>query len=169
MNEQEGFSNPEIDQAIQQIKKPRRKPEDKPAPPPKSVADYIAGQIHLSGRSQKDLSDEIGFGRPNMLTMIKRNDCKLPMSKVGVIAKALNIDALFLFKLCMAEYEPQTWAMIQSMVLKQPLVTQNEMEIINLIRSKAKVQNPRLRTAEEECRLLDVINELHTDNAVRGD
>ena len=62
----------------------------------------------------------------------------------------------------MNEYEPDTWKSLQKSVFKQPLVTDNGMSIIEVVR-QANVQNPRVRNDEERILILDVINQLKPD------
>lgn len=114
-----------------------------------TVAEYITAKIDLCGKSQMEIAREAGFSKPNIITMIKQGKTKLPMAKIGVVAKAMGVDPLFMFQLCMNEYDPETWAAISEYILKQPFVTANEMEIIELVRS-SKVPNPKVRTIEEK-------------------
>lgn len=133
-----------------------------------TVAEYITAQIDLCGKSQLEISREAGFQKPNIITMIKQGKTKLPMAKIGVVATSLGVDPLFMFQLCMSEYDPETWATISEYILEQPFVTANEMEIIELVRS-SKVPNPKVRTAEERQHLVSAINALRPDNAVAAD
>lgn len=66
--------------------------------------------------------------------------------------------------MCMSEYHPETWVEIQKM-LGQPVLTVNELEILEVIRS-ANVENPRVRTEAERNRVREAIETLKTDNAV---
>lgn len=143
------------------------KPKSQPKPR-LTVAEYITAQLDLCGKSQMEIAREAGFGKPNIITMIKQGKTKLPMSKIGPIAASMGIDPLHLFQLCMAEYDPDTWESINKYVLKQPFVSANELEIIELLRT-SKVTNPKLRTIEEKQRLLTAFNTLRPDNAVAGD
>lgn len=129
-----------------------------------TVAQYLEMQFNLCGKSQIEIATECGFPKPNILSMIKQGKTKLPISKIAVMAKSLGVDPLHLFKLCMQEYEPANWEAIQETILKQPVITANEMEIIRVIR-KSNVINPKLRTNEERIRLLDVIATLKPENA----
>jgi transcriptional regulator with XRE-family HTH domain len=139
-----------------------------PVKPKMTVAEYLNAQIDLCGKSQADIAAEMGLEKPNVITMFKQGKSKLPLSRVGAMAKALNIDPTFLFQLVMSEYEPDTWAAIQGDILKQPYVSQNELEIIQLVR-QCNVPNPKVRTLEEKERLLSAFNRLRPDNAVSGD
>lgn len=131
---------------------------------PITVAEYLTQQIGLCGKTQSEIAREAGFGKPNIITMLKQGQTKLPIAKVGPMAAALGVDPLYLFKLTMQEYEPETWQILQESVLKQPAITQNEMEIIEVIR-QGNVINPKIRTEEDKHRILDAVATLKPDNA----
>ena len=131
---------------------------------PKNVAEYISLQIELCGKKQLEIAEEAGFDKPNMITMIKQGKTKLPIDKVPGMAKALGVDPLFLLRVVMTEYAPANWAVMES-IMKQPALTENELEIIQVIR-KAKVSNPRIRNDSERARLLSVVNTLKGDNEI---
>jgi DNA-binding CsgD family transcriptional regulator len=127
-----------------------------------SVADYLQQAITLSGKSQSEIAREAGFAKPNVITMFKQGLTKVPLSKVGALAKAMGVDPMHLFKLVMNEYEPDTWASIQNVIMRQPAMTQAELEILQVIR-ESNVINPRIRTDEERQRLLAVIDTFEPD------
>lgn len=129
-----------------------------------SVAEYIERQIDLCGKTQGEIAAEVGFNKQNMISMIKLGKAKLPIAKIAPMANALGVDPLYLFQLVMREYHPDTWDAIQEYVFKQPFVTANEMEIINVVR-ESSVPNPRIRTEAEKIQLLKVISALKSDNA----
>lgn len=125
---------------------------------PGNVAEYLMGQINLSGKSQAEIAREVGFAMPNMITMLKKNLTKLPIDKVGKMSKALGIDPVHLYKMCMSEYYPDTWVVVQGF-LSQPLLTANELELIEVVR-QSNVINPKVRTEAERHKLLDFVNAL---------
>jgi hypothetical protein len=126
-----------------------------------TVADYLADRIAVSRRTQKEIAESCGFDKPNIITMFKQGKSKLPVGRVGKMARALDVDPIYLYALVMSEYEPETWATIASEVLRGPLLTRNEIEILQIVRSSS-VPNPKVRTAEERKRVLDAINALRT-------
>lgn len=132
-----------------------------------TVAAYLARQIELSDKSQKEIATEAGFAKPNMVSMIKQGDTRLPIAKIGPIARALGIDPVHLFRMTMMEYEPETWLAISS-VLGQPFISDNEMEIINVIR-ESNVVNPKIRTQEDRNLILDAVSKLKPENEALGD
>ena len=114
------------------------------APKPRNVAEYISWQIQLCGKSQTEIAQQTGFDKPNVITMIKQGKTKVPLNKIGSLAKALEIDPVHFFKLVMSEYQPDLLDIITA-ITSQPLITKNELDFIEVIRS-AKVLNPRLRS-----------------------
>lgn len=131
----------------------------------KTVAEYVSSQISLCGKMQREIAEEAGFENPNVITMIKQGRTKIPLEKVGKLAKALSIDPVFLFKMVLSEYQPGTMEAINAMFDQEPL-TENELEIIRIVRS-ASVNNPKVRSDEDRDRLLEAINSLKGDNETR--
>src|SRR5262245_9342616 len=105
------------------------------SPPGKrvTVAAYLDAQIAMSDKSQRQIADEVGYDRPNVITMIKQGRTKLPINKVGPFAKALGVDPVHLLRITMSEYMPDTWATIEKLI-GHNLVTANELRIIEVIR-----------------------------------
>jgi DNA-binding CsgD family transcriptional regulator len=100
-----------------------------------SVAEYIEQQIAFSEKSQKDIAEEIGYDKPNVLTMIKQGKTKLPVNKVGQLAMALGVDPVHLLRLVMSEYMPQTWEAIEN-VVGTSLVSRGERKLIESLRDQ---------------------------------
>jgi transcriptional regulator with XRE-family HTH domain len=121
-----------------------------------TVAAYITGMINLSEKTQAEIAHEAGFGKPNIISMIKKGLTKLPVSKVAPMARALNADPVYLFRLVMSEYEPETWAAIEETILHQPVISDNEYEIIRTVR-KAGVGDVKLGNSEQRKRLIETV------------
>jgi transcriptional regulator with XRE-family HTH domain len=99
-----------------------------------SVAEYISLQLEACGKAQREVAEQAGFEKPNMITMIKQGKTKLPLAKVGPMARALGVDPIYLFQLAMSEYLPETWEAIEAL-RDQPLLTENELEVVGAMRS----------------------------------
>jgi len=132
-----------------------------------TVAEYVSQQISLVGKDQVTIAREVGFNKPNVITMIKQGKTKVPLERIGSMAKALSVDPVFFFKLCMNEYLPDLMPAITA-ITGQPIITENEMEFITVIRS-SKVANPKLRTVEEKRQLKQFVDTLKGDNEARED
>ena len=98
-----------------------------------TVAPFLDVQIAVSDLPQKDIAAALGYDNPNVITMFKQGRTKLPLNKVGPLARVLGIDPVHLLRLVMAEYWPDTWKELQDLVGKS-LVTEGEMTIIRLVR-----------------------------------
>lgn len=128
----------------------------------RNVAEYISMQLHLCGKSQTQIAEEVGFEKPNVITMIKQGKTKVPLNKIGSMAKALEVDPVFFFRMVMNEYMPDLMDMIAA-ITNQPIITRNEMDFIHVIRS-SKVVNPKLRTDTEKKKLREFVDTLKADN-----
>lgn len=137
-----------------------------PKKPHITVAEYLSQQIDLCGKSQIDIARECNFPKPNIISMLKKGDTNLPVAKVGLMAKALGVDPVHLFKLVMQQYSPETWEVLEHGILNQPVITQNEMEIIDIIR-QSNVENPKVRTDDDRLAILKAVSKLKPDNATR--
>lgn len=78
------------------------------------VAQFVAHRIQVTGKAQKEIAREVGFDKPNMITLIKQGHTKLPLAKIGVMAIALESDPVALLKLCLSTYHPETWEAIEA-------------------------------------------------------
>jgi hypothetical protein len=70
---------------------------------------FLTKQIAaLSGvKSQREIAAEVGYDRPNVMSMIKTGDTKLPLDKVPALAKALCVDPKHLFRLTIEQHNPE--------------------------------------------------------------
>ena len=106
-----------------------------------TVAQFISQRIDESDKSQRDIAAESGFDNPNVLTMLKQGLTKVPLRRVGALAKALNVDPAHLLRLVMGEYMPDTWAAVED-VLGGTMLTKNERELIACYRRVSSDTNP---------------------------
>lgn len=99
-----------------------------------TVAEYLTQQINICGRSQKDIADDVGYDKPNVITMFKQGKTKLPTNKVPVFAKALGVDPIHLLRIVMSEYTPDTWDVIENL-LGDSIITEEERTILDIVRT----------------------------------
>lgn len=113
-----------------------------------TVAEFLANQIAISGKSQKEIADELGYDKANIITMFKQGLTKLPVYKVKLMAQSLGIDPIRLMNIVMNEYMPEAWAAIQEVI--GIAVTENEREIINELRNITKDSDPKMITSDQK-------------------
>ena len=80
-----------------------------------AVARFLTDAINRSSKTQLEIAQEVGFSKPNMITMVKQGRTKMPITKVKLMADALDIDPKYLLRLCFEEYQPGNWAVIEEM------------------------------------------------------
>lgn len=124
-----------------------------------SVATYIKSQVAIAGISQKCISTALNYENPNVVSMIKTGATKLPINKVGPLAKVLKVDPVYLLRLTLCEYWPDTFESIQDLIGKS-LVSDNEMDLIQLVRSASKGIDIALNDQADRDAIAKVIGEI---------
>ena len=89
------------------------------------VIDGLQGQ-----KSQREIAAEMGYDKPNIISMFKKGEMKVPLDKVPAFARALHVDTAFLFRMCVEQYWPD---------LKQAIA-----EVFGDVFSKAEVRMVRI-------------------------
>lgn len=130
-----------------------------------TVAEFLSAQIDLSEKSQKQIATEVGFPKPNMITMLKKGESKVPMAKIPSIAEALGIDKLHFYRMVMEEYEPGIWNLLQESILKQPIITDNELSILTLFRD-FNLADMKIEADEDKAILLEALQKIDRRNTV---
>lgn len=113
-----------------------------------AIAVYLTKQIEaLSGvKSQREIAYEVGYEKPNIISMLKRGETKVPLDKVPALAKALHVDPAHLFRLALEQHSPQLAKIYQQIV--GYTVTENEFELIDKIRQLTKNTDPKFSAAQ---------------------
>jgi len=79
------------------------------------TARLIAEAIDASGKTQREIANKIGFERPNVVSMLKSGEMRMPIERIPAFSKATGIDPHLLTRAAMMEYMPETWSVISSM------------------------------------------------------
>lgn len=110
------------------------------------VQQYVAAQLELCGRSQSEVARACGFASPQMISMIKSGAAKVPIGKIKVLASALRVDPMYLFRLVMEEYQPEVLEVLDEF---QPslVLTQDEVDLIVRRRQNPQGVAPDARDA----------------------
>jgi len=112
------------------------------------VYEYIAQIIAMSGKTQVEIAQEVGFKKPNMLSMIKMGKTKLPLTKAPALADALGIDRKHLVMRCLREYHPDIVEVLEESGMHT--VSDNEWEIVNAIREVSNDTDPGMNEDRHE-------------------
>lgn len=107
------------------------------------VSAYIQKRIleMRSRKNQSQIAKEAGFPQPNVLSMIKSGQTKLPLDRVPGLAKALECDLLFLFGLAIKQpgLEPLENVLEQTHGV---VLTRNEQTWVETIRHLSEYSDP---------------------------
>jgi len=107
------------------------------------MAVYLTKQIEsLKGeKSQREIAAEMGYDKPNIISMFKRGEAKVPLDKIPALAKSLHVDAAHLFRLALNEYWPNKQDVVGEIFGN--IATTNEMEIfVKKWRAKTNDNDP---------------------------
>ncbi|WP_051002477.1 helix-turn-helix domain-containing protein [Magnetospirillum molischianum] len=107
-----------------------------------SVQDYLTKQIELSGAPQRQIAKDAGFSSPQMLSMIKKGDARLPMDKIEPLAIVLGVDPARFMQIWFNDYHPFYLRLIERSL--GATMTDNEREILSFIREASGNTDPRL-------------------------
>ncbi|AVE44298.1 helix-turn-helix transcriptional regulator [Acinetobacter baumannii] len=125
-----------------------------------NVAEYLADLIENSPKSQREIAEEIGFKRPNVLSMIKSGETRLPIDKIKPTALALGENPTRLLIRVLKEYAPDLIDVVESITGQTPL-TPNEINIVKTIRS-VTMEDPSFY-GDTRDKFVDVIKEMESE------
>lgn len=60
-------------------------------------------QILASRKTQAEIAGEVGFKNPNMMTYLKHGRNKVPIDRVPALARALEVDPVYLMRLTLEQ------------------------------------------------------------------
>src|SRR5579883_398804 len=101
-----------------------------------AMARFLAKRIdELTGRkSRLDIARALGYENPNIISMFKTGDTKVPLDKIPALADALEVDVGELLRLGLEAYWPEKLAVIQKALVP---ITQPEAAILGAAREAA--------------------------------
>jgi transcriptional regulator with XRE-family HTH domain len=115
------------------------------------LAKYLATQIDAISdeKSQREIAQEIGYEKPNMISMFKRGEAKVPLDKIPALAKALHVDPAHMMRLAMEQYWPDLYQIINEVF--GGITTKNQREIYAIIQKECKEKDPEVTTELKRC------------------
>lgn len=121
------------------------------------MAVYLRGQIdsliNAGIKTQKDIAKEMGYPKGNIISMFKTGEVRVPLDKIPALAKAINVDVAFLFRLAMEQYWPKRNDAIAAVF--GTITTSNQRDILAKIQELTGEEDPAL-TPELEAKLRKV-------------
>lgn len=105
-----------------------------------SVADYLDYQIVICGKTQREIAEEAGFPKANIITMFKTGLTKVPLERVPALADALGVSRTYLMRLVMGEDHPALLSVMNEVFGYH--VSDNEFSIIAYVREVSGYSDP---------------------------
>ncbi len=108
-----------------------------------ALCKFVTKQIAaLSGvKSQRVIAAEVGYDRPNIISMIKNGVTALPLDKVPAFAKALDVDPRHLFRLTVEQNHREIAGVAHEIFGN--IVTDNEMTLVRMFREVTGDRDPK--------------------------
>ena len=95
------------------------------------TANFLSQAIEKSGLTQREISERAGFAKPNILSMMKRGETKVPIERIPALAEACGANARDFLRVAMQEYHPDVWRVLGEVF--DPQLTRRELDIIKML------------------------------------
>lgn len=92
-------------------------------------------------RSQKELAAEAGLQNPNLLSMYKTGEERVPLGRVPGLAKALGIEPHLMARLAIEQHEDDEGTKVLLSIFRAP-VSENELAFLEAIRTASGDTDP---------------------------
>ncbi len=76
------------------------------------TANFLDRAIDHSGLTQREVAARAGFAKPNMISMMKKGDTKVPIERIPALAKVCGVDAKDFLRAAFKEYHPGIWEIL---------------------------------------------------------
>lgn len=74
------------------------------------TAEHLRTAIAATSKTQREIARDAGLPHPNVLSMMKTGETKIPINRIPALAAALGVDAAEFVEIAMREYNPEIWA-----------------------------------------------------------
>ncbi len=78
------------------------------------TAAFLKLAIANSDLTQREIAQQAGFPKPNMLSMMKTGETKVPLNRIPALAEVCEVDAASFIRIAMTEYHPEIWRMLET-------------------------------------------------------
>ena len=75
--------------------------------PTSPTALHLFNAIERSPKTQREIAKEAGFTTPNVLSMMKSGETKVPVQRIPALARALDISPGVFINIALQEYHPE--------------------------------------------------------------
>ena len=79
------------------------------------LASLLDRHLAASHKPLHRIAKECGFPMPNVLSMIRKGQTKVPLTRIPALARSLDLDERALFEIAVQEYQPDLWSMLDAL------------------------------------------------------
>ena len=112
-----------------------------------TVAERVSALIERSGKPLREIAEEMGYDKPNIISMFATGAARVPIRRLASLARALNADPCHLVRMGLEEYCPEDYRTIAEHVGE--VLSENERDILFAIRRVYRNGDPKLSEAQE--------------------
>lgn len=105
-----------------------------------ALVKYLSKKLDESPKTQRQIAEELGYDRPNIVSMFKLGQAPFPIAKIPLLAKALDADVGLLMRMALQQSNPSLGKAINEVF--GDVFSANEREIIHYIRGLSNETNP---------------------------
>ncbi|MBB3713292.1 transcriptional regulator with XRE-family HTH domain [Limimaricola variabilis] len=78
------------------------------------TAAFLKLAIANSDLTQREIAQQAGLPKPNVLSMMKTGETKVPLNRIPALAEACRVDAATFIRIAMTEYHPEIWRVLEA-------------------------------------------------------
>ena len=123
-----------------------------------TVAEFVAAKIDAGQLNQKKIADALGYPRPNVVSMMKLGQMKIPLGKIDPLAKAIGADPAELMRMTLFEYMPESLEAIEGIFGLVP--SPGEQQVLKELRKLLDGPVPHPLSEEQQEALLSALKPL---------
>lgn len=114
---------------------------------PTPVHEILAFQLNASTKTQREIAKAIGYKRPNILSMMKTGETRIPIDVAPKLAKEIGLEPWLFTERCIAEYNPDLLNLLSQTFGCS--LSENERTMLKIIRDASDNQNPAIKTKDQ--------------------
>ncbi len=80
--------------------------------PKSATAAFLSLAIDDSSLTHREIARRAGFAKPNVISMMKSGEMKVPIDRIPCLAAALGVSPFDFIRIAMEEYQPQVWEVL---------------------------------------------------------
>ena len=108
------------------------------------TAEHLHMAIIHSRKTLRQICNEVGFARSNVLTMMQNGTCKVPIQRIPALAEACGVPAVPFVRIAMQEYHPEVWHVMEDVL--GGFLAEDEVEWLDVLRATRKRQSVKVDT-----------------------